>query len=52
MFGIFCKLQDIAERLGTVKEAHMYPQGMVIIEGVNGEGKWFRICLNMEGEND
>lgn len=48
MFGIFAKLQDIAERLGTVEEAHMYPGGFMIITGKTANGKVFRVSLNYE----
>ena len=45
MFGIFSKLQDIAERLGTIEEAHMYPDGSAVIN-VNGSGgKSYRISV-------
>ena len=44
MFGIFEKLQDIAERLGTVKEAHMYEDGMVSID-VAGTDKTYHITM-------
>ena len=54
MFGIFEKLQDIAERLGTVDEAHMYANGMVTID-VTGTEKEYRISLiirDKEGRDD
>lgn len=54
MFGIFEKLQDIAERLGTVDEAHMYKNGMVTID-VTGAEKKYHISLivkNKEGKDD
>ena len=44
MFGIFEKLQDVAERLGTVEEAHMYNNGMITIE-VTGTDKNYHIGL-------
>ena len=44
MFGIFEKLQDIAERLGTVEEAHMYNNGTVTID-VTGNGKKYHISM-------
>jgi hypothetical protein len=48
MFGIFAKLQDIAERLGTVEEAHMYTGGFMVITGRAANGKIFRVSLNYE----
>ena len=55
MFGIFGKLQDIAERLGTIEEAHMYTNGMVTIDVV-GADKKYHISLIVhekeEAEND
>ena len=54
VFGIFEKLQDIAERLGTVDEAHMYANGMVTID-VTGTEKKYHISLiihDKEGKDD
>lgn len=54
MFGIFEKLQDVAEYLGTVDEAHMYANGMVTID-VTGTEKKYHISLiihDKEGKDD
>ncbi len=54
MFGIFEQLQNIAERLGAVDQAHMYTNGMVTIDVV-GVKKNYQICLivtDKEGKDD
>lgn len=51
MFGIFEKLQDIAERLGTVVEAHMYENGTVTIDAT-GNGKKYHISMFVKEDND
>lgn len=51
MFGIFGKLQDIAERLGTIKEAHMYTNGMVTIDVV-GANENYHISLIVEKKEE
>ena len=54
VFGIFEQLQNIAERLGTVDQAHMYTNGMVTIDIV-GVKKNYQICLivtDKEGKDD
>ena len=54
MFGIFERLQDIAERLGTVDEAHMYASGTVTID-VTGADKNYHLSLivhNKEEKDD
>lgn len=48
MFEFFAKLQDIAGRLGTVQEAHMYTGGFMVITGKAANGKIFRVSLNYE----
>ena len=50
MFEIFEKLQDIAERLGTVEEAHMYDNGTVMID-VTGNGKKYHISMFIKEDN-
>ena len=51
MFGIFERLQDIAERLGTVDEAHMYANGMVTID-VTGAEKNYHLSLIVENKEE
>ena len=51
VFGIFERLQDIAERLGTVEEAHMYNNGAVMID-VTGNGKKYHISMFVKEDND
>lgn len=51
MFGIFEKLQDIAERLGTVDEAHMYKNGMVTIDVVGVKNN-YQISLIVTDKED
>ena len=47
MFGIFHSLLDIAQsRLGNVKEAHLYPSGLIVIEGKKSNGDKFRMTLD------
>jgi hypothetical protein len=48
VFEIFVKLQDIAARLGTVEEAHMYTGEFMVITGKAENGKVFRVSLNYE----
>jgi hypothetical protein len=48
VFEIFAKLQEIADRLGTVEEAHMYTGEFMVITGTAANGKVFRVSLNCE----
>lgn len=54
MFGIFGRLQAIAERLGTVKDAHMYENGMVTIDVVGAKKNYQSslIVTDKEGKDD
>ena len=52
MFGIFGKLQDIAERLGTIEEAHMYTNGMVTIDVIGATNNYHISLIVKEKEED
>ena len=41
---------DLAERIGTVTEAHMYCSEFITVEGQTHNGKKFTITMNMKEE--
>lgn len=41
---------DLAERIGTVAEAHMYCSEFITVVGQTNDGKKFTITMNMKGE--
>lgn len=41
---------DLAERIGTVTEAHLYNSEFITVDGETNKGEKFILTLNMEKE--
>ena len=52
MFGTFGRLLDVAERLGTIEEAHMYTTGFMMIGVRKADGSKVVLSLNVERETE
>ena len=42
---------ELAERIGTVTEAHMYDAHFISVEGAAGDGSKFTVTVNVKEEN-
>jgi hypothetical protein len=43
---------DLAERIGTISEAHLYSADFITIDGATHNGKKFSVTLSMKEEEN
>jgi hypothetical protein len=49
---MFVEMIRLAEQIGTVEDAHMYPNNYLSIAGETKDGKKFNLSLSLRGENE